>query len=71
MEQDYRAVNVDISPDCSTDSFLLVFRKLVSIRGYPAVIFSDKGTQLTGASMRTEISNGGLGLEKSHQAWSQ
>ena len=57
-----RAVNVDISPDYSTDSFLLVFRKFVFIWGYPAVIFSDKGTQLTGPS--SEISNGRMGLKK-------
>ena len=50
-----RAVNVDISPDYSTNSFLLVFRKFVSIRGYPAVIFSDKCTQLTGASSELKL----------------
>ena len=42
-----RAVFVDIACDYSTDGFLLVFRRFVCIRGYPAKIFSDPGSQLT------------------------
>ena len=41
------AVHLDISSNYSTDPFLMVFRKFVSIRGFPAVVFSDKGTQLS------------------------
>ena len=45
-----RAVYVDIANDCSTDGFLQVFRRFCSFRGWPAKIFSDKGTQLVSAS---------------------
>ena len=45
-----RSVFVDIATDYSTDAFLLVFRRFVSLRGYPCKIFSDSGSQLKGAS---------------------
>ena len=45
-----RAVFVDIACDYSTDGFLLVFRRFVSLRGYPAKAFSDVGSQLVAAS---------------------
>ena len=45
-----RAVYIDVAVDYSTDAFLQVFRRFVSVRGYPRMIFSDNGTQLVGAS---------------------
>ena len=45
-----RAVHVDISEDYSTDTFLQVFRRFASVRGWPKKVFSDNGTQLVGAS---------------------
>ena len=45
-----RAVYVDIATDYSTDAFLLVLKRFVSIRGYPRKIFSDRGSQLIAAS---------------------
>ena len=45
-----RGVFIDIATDYSTDGFLLVFRRFVSLRGYPAKIFSDPGSQLKQAS---------------------
>ena len=45
-----RAVFIDIATDYSTDEFLLVFRRFVSVRGYPAKIYSDPGSQLKSAS---------------------
>ena len=45
-----RAVHIDISPDYSTDKFLMVLRRFVSIRGYPSKIYSDNGFQLVAAS---------------------
>ena len=45
-----RAMHVDVSKDYSTDSFLQVLRRLASIRGWPAKVFSDCGTQLVAAS---------------------
>ena len=45
-----RAVHIDISPDFSTEKFLLVLRRFASIRGYPSKIYSDNGSQLVAAS---------------------
>lgn len=45
-----RAVHIDIASDYSTDAFLLVFRRFISIRGYPQKCFSDSGSQLKSAS---------------------
>ena len=45
-----RAVYLDIANDYSTDGFLQVFRRYCSMRGWPAKIYSDQGTQLVGAS---------------------
>lgn len=41
-----RAVYVDISTDYSTEGFLMVMRRFISLRGFPRVIFSDRGSQL-------------------------
>ena len=39
-------VYTDISQDYSMDGFLQTFRRFISIRGYPANIWSDQGSQL-------------------------
>ena len=44
------AIYLDIANDYSTNAFLLVFRRFVSLRGYPSIIHSDGGTQMVGAS---------------------
>lgn len=50
-----RAVYLDIAADYSTDKFLMVPRRLVSLHGYPFELFSDNGTQLVAANK--ELSN--------------
>ena len=50
-----RAVYLDIAADYSTDKFLMVLRRFVSLHGYPSKLFSDKGTQLVAANK--ELSN--------------
>ena len=45
-----RAVHVDIATDYSTEGFLMVLRRFVSIRGYPKHMFSDCGSQLASAN---------------------
>ena len=45
-----RAVYVDITPDYTTTGFMFTLRRFASIRGWPTKIFSDKGSQLQGAS---------------------
>ena len=44
-----RAVHLDLAVDCSTMEFLQVLRRFMAIRGQPAVIVSDNGTQFVGA----------------------
>ena len=41
-----RAVHCDLSQNYSTDGFLQTLRRFTSIRGFPANIWSDCGTQL-------------------------
>lgn len=45
-----RAVHVDLAADYSTDKFLMVLRRFVSIRGYPSKLYSDNGPQLVAAN---------------------
>ncbi len=54
-----RAVYVDIAHDYSTPGFMMVLRRFASIRGWPSKFYSDKGTQLVGASneLNTTIQN--------------
>ena len=49
-----RAVYLDIVMDYSTEEFLQTFRRFVTIRGYPEVIYSDSGTQLVGANRQLQ-----------------
>ena len=50
-----RAVYIDVATDYSTDSFLMVFRRFVSIHGYPKIMFSDRGSQLSCASEELKL----------------
>ena len=45
-----RAAYIDITADYGTDSFLQLFRRFSSFRGWPTTVFSDRGTQLVRAS---------------------
>ena len=45
-----RAVHLEIACGYDTQSFMLAFRRFVSIRGWPQILYSDVGTQLVGAS---------------------
>ena len=44
------AVHVDLAADYSTNKFLMVLRRFVSIRGYPSKLYSDNGPQLVAAN---------------------
>ncbi|XP_072182239.1 uncharacterized protein [Diadema setosum] len=44
-----RAVHLELAVDCSTMEFLQVLRRFKSIRGLPARLLSDNGTQFIGA----------------------
>ena len=41
---------MELAPDYSTEKFLMVLRRFVSLRGYPAKLLSDNGTQLKAAN---------------------
>ena len=43
------AVHLELAVDCSTMEFLQVLRRFFAIRGQPAKIMSDNGTQFVGA----------------------
>ena len=45
-----RAVHVDLAADYSTEKFLMVLRRIVSIQGYPSKLYSDNGPQLVAAN---------------------
>ena len=44
-----RAVYLEVATDCSVMEFIQSLRRFFSIRGYPAEILSDNGTQFVGA----------------------
>ena len=44
-----RAVHLELAVDCSTAEFLQVLRRFFAIRGQPARMFTDNGTQFIGA----------------------
>ena len=44
-----RAVHLELAVDLSTMEFIQVLRRFFSIRGYPAVLLSDNGSQMVGA----------------------
>ena len=44
-----RAVHLELATDCSTMEFIQVLRRFLALRGQPACIMSDNGTQFVGA----------------------
>ena len=50
-----RAVHIDLANDYSTSGFLMVLRRFSSLRGYPAKIISDPGSQLVSADETLNI----------------
>lgn len=45
-----RAVHLELAVDLTTMEFMQVLRRFFSIRGYPAVMLSDNGSQMVGAA---------------------
>ena len=45
-----RAVHIDISPDYSTQTLIMLLRRFVALRGYPEKLYSDTGSQLVAAN---------------------
>ena len=44
-----RAVNLELAADCTTMEFMQVLRRFYALRGVPALMISDNGSQLVGA----------------------
>ena len=44
-----RAVHIELVGNLSTDNFKLALRRFISRRGHPKSVFSDNGTNFTGA----------------------
>ena len=44
-----RAVHLEVVWDLTTDAFLCCLCRFISRRGFPAIVFSDNGTNLKGA----------------------
>ena len=54
-----RAVHIDIAADYSTPGFFMVLRRFVTLRGYPAKMISDPGSQLVAADQELKgVANG-------------
>ena len=64
-----RAVYLDLARSLSTDDFLLVFRRFISLHGKPESIHSDNGTNFVGAER--ELSRAIQELEKSEELKTQ
>ena len=45
-----RAVYIDVSPDYSSQTLIMLLKRFVALRGYPEELYSDTGSQLVAAS---------------------
>lgn len=59
-----KAVHIDIAEGYSTDNFLNVFRRFISIRGFPKMVYSDRGSQLVKANKELTQAVGNLNFDK-------
>ena len=59
-----RAVHFELAVDCSTMEFLQALRRFFAIRGTPAVMISDNGTQLIGTEKELKEMVQGWKLEE-------
>ena len=59
-----RAVHLELAVDLSTMEFIQVLRRFFYIRGYPAVLLSDNGSQMVGAERELREMVEGLDSDK-------
>lgn len=59
-----RAVHLEMACGYDTQSFMLAFRRFVSIRGWPQILYSDVGSQLVGASNELKAALSQMGCTK-------
>ena len=59
-----RAVHLELAADCTTMEFLQVLRRFFALRGAPALMISDNGSQLVGAERELREMIEGLDTDK-------
>lgn len=59
-----RAVHLELAADCTTMEFMQVLRRFYALRGVPALMISDNGSQLVGAERELREMIEGLDTEK-------
>ena len=59
-----RAVHLEIATDCTTMEFIQTLCRFYSIRGYPAMMMSNNGTQMVGAQRELHRMIEGWDIEK-------
>ena len=59
-----RAVHLELAADCTTMEFMQVLRRFYALRGVPALMISDNGSQLVGAERELREMVDGLDTEK-------
>ena len=59
-------IHMDVMHDYSTTTFLLQWRRFVALRGVPALVVSDQGSQLMSKENKESISWKNLELQMGH-----
>lgn len=59
-----RAVHVELAADCTTMEFMKILRRFYALRGVPALMISDNGSQLVGAEQELQKMVDGLDTKK-------
>ncbi|XP_068742502.1 uncharacterized protein [Montipora capricornis] len=59
-----RAVHLELAADCTTMEFMQILRRFYALRGVPALMISDNGSQLVGAERELRKMVEGLDTEK-------
>jgi len=60
----YRAVHLELVSSFSTDGFLQSLRRFIALKGRPAIIYSDCGTNCEGAAKLLKNDDCRLGQDK-------
>ena len=59
-----RAVHLELAADCTTMEFMQILRRFYALRGVPALMISDNGSQLVAAERELRKMVEGLDIEK-------
>jgi len=59
-----KAVHLELAADCTTMEFMQVLQRFFALRGTPALMISDNGSQLVGAERELREMIEGSGSDK-------